>query len=72
MMAETILSVIFAAFVLVLELYHGRERKELYSRLTCRDASEYHRITEKKRERRLPPYVISAKKWRDTEGRGDQ
>ena len=67
-----ILSIVFSVCELLLEAYHARERKELYSRLTCRDASEYHRITEKKRKSKLPPYIVSAKKWRDADGRADE
>ena len=65
----TIVSMVFVLLTVFLEICHRAERKELYDRLMCRDASEYGKLRQKKSGRADAPYVVSAKKWRDTERR---
>ena len=40
-------TVVFAAAIMAIEIIHYRERKDLYTRLMCRNADEYKRITDK-------------------------
>ena len=60
----TVMAAVYAVLILLLELFHRAERKDMYDRLMCRDASEYKKSAAK------PPYVVTAQRWRDREAGG--
>lgn len=69
MVYVTVVSLISVALTVFLELCHRAERKDLYDRLMCKGATEYGKLHQKKSRQAQPPYVVSAKRWRDAERR---
>ena len=58
---------ILAAVIVVLEIFHGIERRDLYNRIMCRDIGEYQSRT-KPRERIMTAHERTLKRWRDPKG----
>jgi len=69
MICITIVSALFVLLFVLQETCHRAERRDLYDRLMCKGAGDYRKLREKKSRNAQPPYVVSAKKWRDTERR---
>ncbi len=68
-MTEIIFVLLYLLLYMWLEHFHRSERRELYDRLSFGDSSEYIRLREKKQHRvPEPPYIKTAKKWRNTRG----
>ena len=70
MMHFTVMAAVYAVLILLLELFHRAERKDMYNRLMCRDASEYKKLHENKKSAAKPPYVVTAQRGRDREAGG--
>ncbi len=71
-MTEIIFVLLYLLAVLWLERAHRTERRELYDRISFDNPAEYVKSREKKkRELPQPPYIATAKRWRDAKG-GDR